>query len=641
MKANKIDEVGLKTATAGNTLSTLAAEDNVTLGLSEATFYEIIRRISKPNLMVIEARLELITPLHIASLHKAMSNQESFLANDSVIHDEMFPFVALKAVRMGEISLLQFGTLMALWGNLDTIVPKLPELGARALPEFVPLFTADGRKNPHASTLLLPSLRHPASLPNLVVKTPEKILEGIYDRAIHLPKSEQGFWVVVKGTQNTSVIKRTITQEIKGSVGINYLAFKTDDTREMIPSFGLQQVFLDTAFPHAVRINPVIGDSTPNDIRKGSLERYRDIALPFPGHELPKVADNFAAPTAFDFLFHDRYHAVRASRVNPHETALYVAIGDNLNTVQSRYNSAVQEISKRHDEHIRLLPEFGRAIKKLPANKKREVIEQVRKIFNQEVAIINKLKKMRKCFGQLKFRIWDMERIYSGSTLDGPEETALQELTRVLGSIESDMGVLGRIANTLEHSKYSAHRIADAVLETVIPEAVTLRAVQKQIREAREASFGLYSITTPKAQLAFDEAILAARVKFPPQFAAQLLIIRKKADELKARGYDKAYASADTLHATLTALKDQYSIDNNYSTFKEHSIDAIKTARIELDIHRGWKEILVNITLCILGAVVFYAAYCAYKGSFFKVNTDSVNKLVDLEKEINAVSPDF
>jgi hypothetical protein len=295
---------------------------------------------------------------------------------------------------------------------------------------------------------------------------------------------------------------------------VNFLAFDANQKREMIPSFGLQQVFLDVAFPHAVRINPVIGDSTPIDIRKGSLERYRDIALPFPGNELPKVADYFPAPSALDFMFHDRYHAVRSSRVTPDETAYYVAIGDNLNVMQTRYDSAVKLFSKRHHKHARLLPEFGKAIEKLPADKQREVTEQLLKKFNQEIALINKLKKMRKSNGQLKFRLWDMERSYSGSAIDGPEDNPLQELRRIISSIEIDLV----IPNIVGLSKYSGRRVAHAVLEVVKPDAATLTEMQNLMREGRDmiekSLFFSFMPPPPPGQLAFDDAILKAPV-FP------------------------------------------------------------------------------------------------------------------------------
>lgn len=486
--------------------TTLVATTRTILENNEATFYELVRRIPKPKLMIIEATLRKVTSLHITSLLDAMANQKNLLDDTSFIHDMMFPFAALEAVRIGKISSLQFGTLMALWGSLDTILPKSTEQKDQLKPEFVPLFTIDGEKNPRATVLLIFCLQPSSILTTLVVKTPEDLLNGIYDKAIHLEQSEQGFWVIENSSPQTTS-GETITQRIKSAVDVKFLAFKADDKREMIPSFGLQQVFLDVAFPHAVRINPVIGDSTPIDIRKGSAERYRDMALPFPGNELPKVADNYTAPSALDFMFHDRYHAVRASRVTPKETAHYVAIGDKLQMMQQRYGLAAKEFSKRHEEHIRLLPEFARTIEKLSPDKQCEVTELVFKKFNQEIAIINKLKSMRKSTGQLKFRIWDMERQASGGLFDGPENTELEKLKRIIISIQVDLFVLGVLPGTVELSKYSARKAAHAVLEVVKPETDALTTMQKQIIQGREV-LGFLRQTQKPAQRSFDDAIL-------------------------------------------------------------------------------------------------------------------------------------
>ena len=118
---------------------------------------------------------------------------------------------------------------------------------------------------------------------------------------------------------------------------------------------------------------------------------------------------------------------------------------------------------------------------------------------------------------------------------------------------------------------------------------------------------------------------------------SQLFIIENKAGELKTRGYDKAYNAANNLHTTLTQLKNQYcSGALEYPDFKKNSTDAVDAARIELKQHRGWKDLLGNVALCILGLGVGYLAVCLYKGSFFQFNTDSVNKLDVLQNNIDA-----
>jgi hypothetical protein len=513
-----VDELhASSTATIPEALASSSA--GVVVALNDNEFNEIVRRISEPKRIVIEAALARVTAEHIDSLLAAMANQKNLLKDDSFIHNEIFPFAALQAVRTLKISPHQFATLMALWGSLDVIIPKPFPQSARAMPEFVPLFTDDGAKNPNAEKWLLNSFEPSPSLTNLVAKTPDALLNAIYDKAVDLPQSEQGFWVVDDSTRHSSAIGQTVTQRIK-ALGVRFLAFGADNKLEMIPSFGLQQLFLDAAFPHAVRINPVIGDSSPIDIRNGSLNRYRDIALPFPDNELPKVADDFPAPSPLDFMFHDRYHAIRASRVTPKETAYYVAIGDHLNKMQERYDSIVKQFNERHTQHKALLPEFGQAVAKLPADKQREVTEEVLKKFNHEIAIINKLKKMRKSNGQLKFRLWDMERALSGSVADTYQDNALKELLRIIGNIELDLQILAESPNTIGLSKYSGRKVAHAVLNEVKPDAAKLSDAQFTLRETYEMfrAFSLFMPIPPPppGQKAFDEAIIDADIKqFP------------------------------------------------------------------------------------------------------------------------------
>lgn len=101
-----------------------------------------------------------------------------------------------------------------------------------------------------------------------------------------------------------------------------------------------------------------------------------------------------------------------------------------------------------------------------------------------------------------------------------------------------------------------------------------------------------------------------------------------------------AKTTVDTLIETLTGFKEEYETDEkSIDDLKTDSIKAINDARPVLEVHRGWKEILGNIALAILGLGVGYIAACAYKGSFFKFKTDSVTILDDVAEQLNGVKP--
>ena len=484
---------------------TIANDTNI----HDDQFYEIIRRIKEPYLHRIEAQLAEVTNSHIDALIIAMDNQKDLFNNDSFIHDEMFPFTALQAVRRHIISPIQFGTLMTLWGSAFNILPIYNPMTKRP-PNFISLFTETGEQNSVALNLLIKSIGvDNYQLPYLVTMTPQEIVSGIYEKAVHLSKSEQGFWVVENNInslqyyfpmdrQTLIQFKQTsIATFIKDYLAIRYLAFSPSDPLEMIPSFGLNQIFLEVAFKHAVRLNPVIGQSTPLDIRQGSDKRFRDIALPFPHNPLPKVADGVNAPTTLDFLFHDRYHAIRASKVTPEETRKYIALGDKIHIMQKHYDAAIKTLQQIHNEHKRVLPVFAMMIKDLPEDKRNKAIISVFSKFNREIAILNKLKKMRKANGHLKFRLWDMERAYSGHRLyDSPEQTQAQALNRYISNIILDISSVGTLPEQIALSEYSIRKIAQVAVELIQPEsAEQFELLKNELITIRESKLTLKKST--------------------------------------------------------------------------------------------------------------------------------------------------
>ena len=119
----------------------------------------------------------------------------------------------------------------------------------------------------------------------------------------------------------------------------------------------------------------------------------------------------------------------------------------------------------------------------------------------------------------------------------------------------------------------------------------------------------------------------------------QLDILGGKARELQDRNCTEAYNAVNTLVNRLSDLRDNFNDDKiDHKGLKLGLSSAIKEARPELEKHRGYKEILANIALCILGLGLGYLAVCAYKGSFFKFNTDSADKLNELETSVGSVA---
>ncbi len=263
-------------------------------------FDEMIKRIPESKRLIIYAQLQQITAEDLISLKVTMLDPIHLLVPKSIIHHEFFPYIALKSFHQQDISAYEFGSLMRLWGSLKDICPQPGD--TFEAPKFIPLFGSDGARNSLAVELLLSGLQ-PTILPNLVKKKPQELLDEIYNNAGRLSPSEQGLWLVQNTTDKTRykdfplptnnisqyMNSLTITQRLKSVINFHYLALPQGSSQEIIPSFGLQQAFLNAAFPHAVHINPVIGASSVDHIRFGGNLRRRDVALPFPGNDLPNL----------------------------------------------------------------------------------------------------------------------------------------------------------------------------------------------------------------------------------------------------------------------------------------------------------------------------------------------------------------
>lgn len=159
--------------------------------------------------------------------------------------------------------------------------------------------------------------------------------------------------------------------------------------------------------------------------------------------------------------------------------------------------------------------------------------------------------------------------------------------------------------------------------------------LQKIIDSAHTPAVSYDYVTQEKS------TVLLKKVRIIAMLDSQIAIISKKIKELENRKCDSAVQVSITLRGSLEVLKKQFETDTiDYDVLKTKSTDAINTARPELEKHRGWKEVLAKIVFWIIGiGKEGQAAVNAYKGSFFKVSTDSENKLNEIQKSIEDASP--
>ncbi|KTD52927.1 hypothetical protein [Legionella quateirensis] len=126
------------------------------------------------------------------------------------------------------------------------------------------------------------------------------------------------------------------------------------------------------------------------------------------------------------------------------------------------------------------------------------------------------------------------------------------------------------------------------------------------------------------------------------KFQELLLKISNKSKQLREEQYPDKALIAENLHTKIKDAFDLYQSSSktrqDYQQFKEECTKEINAAKPHLEEHRGWKQIFVNMAIGIatLG-LAFVINYSCSKSNafFFKVNTDSVNKLKDMSQIID------
>ncbi len=222
------------------------------------------------------------------------------------------PKDALRAFYEGKISMEQFSTISFFWSLKKT---------SKSPIEVVPLFRGN-EVNPKARDLIAETMKKSGLLQGRCpdfLDSSERV--SFFARMHSAPKSEQYFFLCREEPGFFIGPISTITQEIYLRAGIN--VFNRSSCNgidwEMTPSFSMMQQFLRTyAGDLAIKITPVIGLSSVEDIVVNLKTGTRDMALPFPGVFIPDSADTLKAPKYRDFLLHDLYHTILCSEI-PHE----------------------------------------------------------------------------------------------------------------------------------------------------------------------------------------------------------------------------------------------------------------------------------------------------------------------------------
>lgn len=310
----------------------------------ENRYPEIIRRLTSSQREWLD---DAMSTLYLDREVRCLKLAKDFNAHrmDAISSDPDCPLLGLWAVKLGYLSQHQFGTLMQFWGACQCHLP----LGQNVTS--MPLFDSDGKVNSVARTAIVQTLQMEPVIVELLGKTEEVSGSLLTEEQVDLffeamreqEESEQQCFVVPdidpydldalervieSGIANDAV---TVSHSIRGHSGLNlFCRFEEKGiAKRMVPSFGMMQVFLNVRHgPDAVHLNPVLGTSTSDDLRKSAMLDWRDVGIPFPSIPLPPYADNFRAPH-YDFAFHDAcYHAILASSMSRKDRQLMLLAAD-------------------------------------------------------------------------------------------------------------------------------------------------------------------------------------------------------------------------------------------------------------------------------------------------------------------------
>jgi hypothetical protein len=297
-------------------------------------YHEVTRRVK--NLDQLEEKIRGLSDLenNIQNLVQAMEKKDW---QASIFKNEDYPFYLLAALKNGKVTAQQFGTVMFYWSANQ--YHQNNEI--QAIPIFI-----DGQRNAIAEKYIIQTLTttnfKDSQIQIFTFLNPQQI-DDLFNSLKELPASEQQLFVVpdIQGIFKNSKERiesknSTISQIIVYNTGINVFDRlfddSTDSTLRMLPSVGLMQTFLNVmGGANAVKINPVLGLSSIQDIRLNGLQATRDMAFQFPGIALPKEADNYNAPH-YDFPYHDLYHNILCSLLSDESRKKSIFFADAIDT---------------------------------------------------------------------------------------------------------------------------------------------------------------------------------------------------------------------------------------------------------------------------------------------------------------------
>ena len=227
---------------------------------------------------------EFMQNVHSGNVYEIMELQEA-------------PLYALRALELGRLSIQDFASILLFWTGYQE--PKSERLWSS-----IALIREDVSATFRSSSLWC---AYCPSMPNRhLTQEQEELFFARMDQCSLLQQQMVYCYLKARSTEE-DIINRI------SKVGVSILC-RIDDMRWMVPSFVAMQIFLEVLVgDQAVRVRPVLGMSTLDDIFYNGCTNTRDMGIPFPGISLSKKADGYLAP-GVQFAIHDFYHSIVTSK---------------------------------------------------------------------------------------------------------------------------------------------------------------------------------------------------------------------------------------------------------------------------------------------------------------------------------------
>lgn len=176
-------------------------------------------------------------------------------------------------------------------------------------------------------------------------------------------------------------------------------------------------------------------------------------------------------------------------------------------------------------------------------------------------------------------------------------------------------------------------------LENTLLQAEEIEAADEQeLAEEMERTVAFEQMISQKALA----PTVITSTELQSYFSLCLEQIQSKARALQKRGETQAAECAQELHSDVSDYyHDLITNKIDTETFAARCYAAIDFARPELETHRGWKQVLGNLALAVVGLGVLYVMAGlinkATTGNFLFFKTDSANKVDQLEQAVNSI----